>query len=563
MNIDIGDLLKQEGAGFLQFGGARMALLDIESGFWSIRRQMESLLGKRLTNSILQQAGTNGGASFANSFYSDQINERPAAFQACLLAYQTAGFGKFELKNKEWPLGRLLIHAQDTFEAWMVRKHSQHTKGPVCTYTAGVLVGFINVITGRKDVVCIERSCQAQGAEVCVFELLPADKVGDHEQVVAFNPDPGLSRQINLLELLFDHMPMGIAVIDRDFILRRCNPTWATFIEQYTPSKSIEVAPGKNIFDLEPGTEDVIIPLFNRVFEGETIRQEALRIESGGTVSYWDIVLAPLYENDRLVGLLNVSIDATDRVQAEGRLKETLARLERNESLLRSVIENAQHFAVYRVQADPTNPYFGKVELVSPSMRELTGIDDPYCFEKWFENLHPDDYPRIVEANRRSLEDGVAYNQTARFFNAKENNWHWLHTISNPGFDAQGKLTHFDGMVIDLTEQKEAGQALQESQRKLSTLISNLPGMAYRCRNDSDWTMEFVSEGSLDLTGYRPEDLIESRRISYGALIHPEDRDSVWNQVQSALNKGHPFQMTYRIVTSEREKWVWEQGQGV
>jgi PAS domain-containing protein len=117
--------------------------------------------------------------------------------------------------------------------------------------------------------------------------------------------------------------------------------------------------------------------------------------------------------------------------------------------------------------------------------------------------------------------------------------------------------------VIDLTEQKEAGQALQESQRKLSTLISNLPGMAYRCRNDSDWTMEFVSEGSLDLTGYRPEDLIESRRISYGALIHPEDRDSVWNQVQSALNKGHPFQMTYRIVTSEREKWVWEQGQGV
>jgi len=201
--------------------------------------------------------------------------------------------------------------------------------------------------------------------------------------------------------------------------------------------------------------------------------------------------------------------------------------------------------------------------MVSPSIRDLTGIEDMYCFEKWFDNLHPDDYPRIVEANRRSLEEGAGYNQMARFFNAKENRWRWLQTISNPGFDENGRLAYFDGMVIDLTDQKEAELALEESRRALTTLIGNLPGMAYRCQNDPAWTMEIVSEGSLDLTGYLPEDLVGNRTVSYAELIHTDDREAVDDAVQSALREDRRFQMTYRLLTPTGEKWVWEQGQGI
>lgn len=556
-------LLTQEAPGVFHFGGARMALLEIESGFWSIRRQIEALVGPRLANSVMQQAGANGGASFASSFFSDNGVERSMGFQTCLQAYQAAGFGKFEIESMDWPLGRAVIHARQAFEAWMTLSHGEGSEKPVCAYTAGVLVGFVNVIGGRQDVVCIEHSCQAQGAEFCEFELLPASQACDQDEVVAFNPDPGMSRQINLLEMLFDRMPMGIAVIDRGLILRRFNPTWASFIDQYTPLHSADVAPGVRVFDLEPGVEEVLLPLFELAFAGETVRQEAVRLESGGIVSYRDFVLSPLYENGQVVGLLNVSIDATERVTGEQRLQKTLTRLAENESLLRSVIENAQHFAIYRLAVDPSNPYHGKVVMASPSIRDLTGIEDTYCFEKWFDNLHPDDYPRIVEANRRSLEEGAGYNQMARFFNAKENRWHWLQTISNPGFDEDGRLAYFDGMIIDLTDQKEAELALEESQRALTTLIGNLPGMAYRCQNDHDWTMEFVSEGSLDLTGYLPEDLVGNRTITYAELIHPEDREAVYDAVRSALREDRRFQMTYRILTPTGEKWVWEQGQGI
>jgi PAS domain S-box-containing protein len=118
-------------------------------------------------------------------------------------------------------------------------------------------------------------------------------------------------------------------------------------------------------------------------------------------------------------------------------------------------------------------------------------------------------------------------------------------------------------VITDATERVQAERALRESQRTLSTLISNLPGMAYRCRSDANWTMEFVSEGSLALTGYGPADLMGNRTIAYGDLIHSEDKSLVWTLVQTALNENRSFEVTYRLVTGETDKWVWERGQGV
>jgi PAS domain S-box-containing protein len=126
----------------------------------------------------------------------------------------------------------------------------------------------------------------------------------------------------------------------------------------------------------------------------------------------------------------------------------------------------------------------------------------------------------------------------------------------------------FDDMAESLerqvTERNRAEDALQESQRAMATLMTNLPGMAYRCRSDRDRTMEFASAGCFDLTGYRPTELIGNEKVSYGQLIHPDDREVTWNEVRAALPEDVPFQITYRIITAmEEEKWVWEQGRGV
>ncbi|MFB6153175.1 MAG: PAS domain S-box protein [Halodesulfurarchaeum sp.] len=123
--------------------------------------------------------------------------------------------------------------------------------------------------------------------------------------------------------------------------------------------------------------------------------------------------------------------------------------------------------------------------------------------------------------------------------------------------DEEGHVQGDVAALRDVTERKER-------ERRLSTLISNLPGVVYRCRNERGWPMEMVSGRCEELTGFRAEQ-IESEEISWGGdVIHPDDRNRVWKSVQEAVESRDPFTITYRIRTKDgTERFVWEQGRPV
>jgi PAS domain S-box-containing protein len=113
-------------------------------------------------------------------------------------------------------------------------------------------------------------------------------------------------------------------------------------------------------------------------------------------------------------------------------------------------------------------------------------------------------------------------------------------------------------LAIDL---KRSEEALKESQRTLSTLMGNLPGMAYRCLNDEHWTMKFISEGCRGLTGYSPQDIIGNNLIDYNDLIHPEDRKSVADGIRKGIEEKSQFHVEYRMIARDGTvRWLWEQG---
>ncbi len=137
----------------------------------------------------------------------------------------------------------------------------------------------------------------------------------------------------------------------------------------------------------------------------------------------------------------------------------------------------------------------------------------------------------------------------------------WYNT---PLVDAEGQVVGFASLAEDITEQKRAEAALRESERRLATVLSNLPGAVYRCKADANWTIEFLSDGYRTLTGCDPSQLIGRSGSCHAQLIHPDDRARELEAMQRAIAEKRHYQVEYRLRTSTgQEKWVWEQGTGV
>jgi PAS domain S-box-containing protein len=101
--------------------------------------------------------------------------------------------------------------------------------------------------------------------------------------------------------------------------------------------------------------------------------------------------------------------------------------------------------------------------------------------------------------------------------------------------------------------------------QRTETMMSNLPGMVYQCYNNPpNFTFIFVSEGSLELVGYTPTELIGSSTMNFFDMIHPEDVSQRDNQIAETLSRGLPLETTYRIVMKTGAvKWIWERSRVV
>ena len=648
-------LLSQTQPGTLLFGGARMALLDIRAGFWSLRQGLVDIVGGQLANTVLQQAGASGGASFASSFFPDPSADRfQQNLQACLEAYQAAGFGKFSLLVEEdfgppgSGSGKAAIHSQLTFEAWAAEENGFSPPDPICAYTAGVLVGFVNVLSGRRDVLCRETSCQALGDEHCTFELVPApaaplqDASGNVTRYQGLPIDAASSRKTEtslqfqvafeslitdiatrFINLAPDEVDQGIrrslAEIGHFLRVDRCSALRFTSDLDALNPLQVWVQDGAP----SQGGELMEVPL-------QGVPGISQFLNTGGAVQISDldasppdqlldafsdtrsVLLIPLvYQEERIGVILFESLgqpyswskESVQLLKMLGVIFANALKHQHNQVIQTGQREYLELLASGGDFSETLNTLIRIIEEQWPGMLGLILLLDEDG-----EHLHvggsvslPDEYLASIEGLQIGPQVGSC--GTAAHFGKRvivedittDSRWDDLRSLalkydlkacwSEPIISSRGKVigtfamyyqhprapsrdelrsieigAHLAGVAI---ERRRTEKALQESQRTLSTLISNLPGMAYRCRNDRAWTMEFVSQGSLELTGYAPEELTGVGDLEYGDLIHPEDKGGVWDEVQRAVQEDRSFQLQYRIQTPLGEKWVWEQGQAI
>jgi len=258
---------------------------------------------------------------------------------------------------------------------------------------------------------------------------------------------------------------------------------------------------------------------------------------------------APILDDSgRILGVVLVFRDITERRQLEQERDAQRRMLQAVLNVSPDIIFFKDRDSVYRLCNESFARFHQRTvdEVVGKSVQEIWPPDLAQKFRE--EDLR-------VLAGEQVISEHLVQMPWGDF---------WYESIKTPLRDESGEIIGLVSFERDVTQRKQMEASLQESQRSLATLMSNLPGMAYRRRTDELWTMEFVSEGCLALTGYEPFELVDNRLVSYSQLIHPADRDEVHARVQRALEEQKPFQLTYRIITADGEtRWVLEQGREV
>lgn len=207
----------------------------------------------------------------------------------------------------------------------------------------------------------------------------------------------------------------------------------------------------------------------------------------------------------------------------------------------------------------------GKIIFLNPAWENLLELQVKNCLNKsLLDFFHPEDRP-MLEARLNSLTQGKRSNCTLEARLLSVHGYpNWIVMRAKTTSASAGERTSVIGTMTNIQNNKEVEASILASRRASNSLLSHIPALVYRGRNDRFWTFEYVSDGCIDLTGYDPQDFINSNNLNFNLVIHPDDRSAVWESVNQQLGLSEKFKLIYRIVTRKGEtKLVQEYGRGI
>jgi PAS domain S-box-containing protein len=151
------------------------------------------------------------------------------------------------------------------------------------------------------------------------------------------------------------------------------------------------------------------------------------------------------------------------------------------------------------------------------------------------------------------------------FQNRKKNGeLYWESATITPIRNKEDNIERFIAIKEDITMRKKAEQSLVESEEKFRSMVSNIPGVVYRCTFVTDFTIIYITEAIEILTGYEVKEFLENRTRTFSGIIHPEDRDKVFETVKKAITSFRQYNMEYRIIAKNNTiRWVSNSGRPV
>ena len=280
---------------------------------------------------------------------------------------------------------------------------------------------------------------------------------------------------------------------------------------------------------------------------------EAQMIEETIGERTYETIIFPVQLANGKNGVGGISRDITMRHQAEVSIKQERDRAQ-------TYLDIA---AIIFVALDLE----GNVTMINRAGCEIIGLDrDSIVGENWIERFVPesckDETRKIMKtAGTGNLSEFTSHENLILTQGGNERTVEWKNVLLH---DGRGNTTGVLAAGSDISDLKATMDALRESERSKSVLLANLQGMAYSCKYDPKWTMQFVSQGCYELTGYQPDDLIGNKTLSFDDLILEKYRTMIWEETKRAIDEKRSCRYEYEIETASRKrKWVLDINQAV
>ncbi|MBI3760575.1 MAG: PAS domain S-box protein, partial [Chloroflexi bacterium] len=343
------------------------------------------------------------------------------------------------------------------------------------------------------------------------------------------------------LRALFAAMSDVVIVYDRDGRYLEIAPTNASLLYQ-PPDDMI----GRTLHEVLPAPQaDLLLERLLRALDTQRTVTVDYSLIIGGREIWFAGAISPMKGD---VAIL-VAHDLTNRQRSEVALRESEARF-------RNLVERLPGIAYIAEHGEG-----GAWHYVSPQIETILGFTpdewmaDPHL---WFKQLHPDDRERALADDAEDWERGVSKGEAPEYrLFRRDDSAVWVRDEAVLVLDDAGQPLYWQGVLYDVTERKQAEQALQESERRFRALIEN--SLDAITLFGPDGTVVYDSPAAPGLLGYSTNGLVGRNAFEF---VHPDDLERVKALFGQMLQDSHARVSGIFRFQHKNGSWRWIEGTG-
>ena len=278
--------------------------------------------------------------------------------------------------------------------------------------------------------------------------------------------------------------------------------------------------------------------LINRVLSGEFITAET-SFEQDGKTRWVNMILDPVKTDNETIGYAAIMADISDRKSTENELRNS-------EERFRLIARQSKNLLY------DYNLLTGHIEW-DGAIEEVTGFTPAeykaVMYDDWIRMVHPDDQEDTANQFEKALKENQPFRGQYRY-RRKDGDYVWIEENSKVMELSEGKPSRVIGVMIDITERKNADEIIYKSQKLLSESqrIAHIGSWEYYYRDDMlIWNEEAYKILGLEKPKHTPaiEDFIH--------LVHPDDRQNIIDHFERTVREKDFKDIEYRIIRPNGE----------